>query len=1003
MSDTIESLELEIKANSTAASDGIDALTESLVKLKTATKGGLGLSSISKQINNLNSASIDKGKITSLVDSLSPLSKLSKSNLSSFITPLKKLPDVFSELNKIDLSAFGAKIQEVATAMKPLADEMEKVSNGFSSFPTKIQKLLKSTGQIPDKNKKAAISFTDLYHKMKVGINIIKRVGSTIWSAIEQSMDYTENMNLFSVAMGEYAEEAYAYAEKVSDAMGIDTSEWIRAQGVFMTLSTGFGIAGDRANTMSKNLTQLGYDLASFYNMDVADTMQKLQSGLSGELEPLRRLGYDLSQARLEATAAELGITKAVSAMTQAEKAQLRYYAIMTQVTDTHGDMARTLDAPANQIRVLKAEFNMAAREIGNVFIPTLNKLLPYVIAVTKVIGSLANTIAGLFGFKDEGISESTNTVVESTSAVEENLEGAQEEAKKLKSYMLGFDELNVINPNEGSEVDTSSMFEFELPEYDFLADAVESKVNVIVDEMKEWLGITDDIDSWADLFSTKLGIILGLVVSIGAGIAAWKISAGLIASVKAIKGFFAAISTLGAAVAGGIGAIVAGVGIMFTGIYNAVIEGLDWLSGTLTAFGATLIGFGIGAFFGPWGMLIGAAIGLAVGLITDLVIFIVQKWDEISAWFKGIPEWFNTKIVEPIVNFFKGLWEAVSGFFVNLWNGIVDIWKDVANWFNTMVVQPIVNFFKPIVKFISKIFEGLWIIIRAVWVVVSTWFNDTVVQPIVGFFKGLWESVSGFFRQLWEDICAIWEVVSTWFNDTVIKPVVAFFKGLWESVLGFFKSLWEGIKGVWKSVSTWFSDTIITPVKTAFKTACDAIGKFFDNLWLGIRQGVANAMNGVIGAIESAINWIVRGINSLMDGFNKVVEWGADVIGADWDGITVLREVSLERITVPKYADGGFPEQGQMFIAREAGAEMVGSIGRRTAVANNDQIVGGIAHGVAEANEEQNVLLREQNSILRALLDKEFAAYLDGRKVTEGIEQYQRERGRVLVTGGVI
>jgi hypothetical protein len=161
--------------------------------------------------------------------------------------------------------------------------------------------------------------------------------------------------------------------------------------------------------------------------------------------------------------------------------------------------------------------------------------------------------------------------------------------------------------------------------------------------------------------------------------------------------------------------------------------------------------------------------------------------------------------------------------------------------------------------------------------------------------------------------------------------------------------------------------------------------------------------MNGVIGAIESAINWIVRGINSLMDGFNKVVEWGADVIGADWDGITVLREVSLERITVPKYADGGFPEQGQMFIAREAGAEMVGSIGRRTAVANNDQIVGGIAHGVAEANEEQNVLLREQNSILRALLDKEFAAYLDGRKVTEGIEQYQRERGRVLVTGGVI
>ena len=113
------------------------------------------------------------------------------------------------------------------------------------------------------------------------------------------------------------------------------------------------------------------------------------------------------------------------------------------------------------------------------------------------------------------------------------------------------------------------------------------------------------------------------------------------------------------------------------------------------------------------------------------------------------------------------------------------------------------------------------------------------------------------------------------------------------------------------------------------------------------------------------------------------------------------ITKVSL--LSIPRLAEGGFPEQGQMFIAREAGAEMVGNIGRRTAVANNDQIVSGIAGGVAEANEEQNMLLREQNSLLRALLDKEFAAYLDGRKVTESVEKYQRERGRNLIVGGVI
>ena len=111
----------------------------------------------------------------------------------------------------------------------------------------------------------------------------------------------------------------------------------------------------------------------------------------------------------------------------------------------------------------------------------------------------------------------------------------------------------------------------------------------------------------------------------------------------------------------------------------------------------------------------------------------------------------------------------------------------------------------------------------------------------------------------------------------------------------------------------------------------------------------------------------------------------------------------SAVSVSIPAYATGGFPETGQMFIAREAGAEMVGNIGRRTAVANNDQIVSGIAGGVAEANEEQNALLREQNSLLRAILDKDSGVYLDGKSLTNSVEKYQRERGRVLITGGVI
>ena len=1008
MSTTVESLELEIVSNSKSAGDGIDALTRSLEKLRKATNGGAGLSSVSKEMS------------------------------------------------------------KTATIAKQLKDTNAKVSG----------------------------SFTDLYHKVSLGTRAVAAFGKTLWSAIDKSNDYIENVNLFSVAMGEYASEAMTYAESVSDAMGIDTSDWIRSQGVFMTLATGFGVAGDRAKVMSQNLTQLGYDLASFYNLDVEDAMQKLQSGLSGELEPLRRVGYDLSQAKLEATALELGITKSVSAMTQAEKAQLRYYAIMTQVTTAQGDMARTLDDPANQVRVLKAELNMAAREIGNVFIPALTAILPYAIAVVKVVKILAENIASLFGYEPPELGEGTNSMVENTDAVTENLQESQEEAKKLKSYMLGFDELNVINPNTEDSEDTSDMFDFELPEYDFMNGLVESKVNTIVEEMKEWLGITGEIDSWSELFDTRLGTILESAIAIGGAIAAWKIATDTIDAVTTITqllanpaiaitlgatlaitgitlsfigmddaikngldGFnFAEIvgsalvgtggaallgssiaiwldtafasspvtlaltqaginlgvgtmGAAGAALASAITAIIVGIPMYFVGIYDACVEGLDWLNSLLITLGATLAGAGIGVLVGaiagtvggPMGAAIGALIGLAVGLITDLVILIVQNWDSICSWLGKVGEWIYTNVIVPVGNFFKGLWETVAGFMSDLWDDIVVIWKVVATWFDETVIQPIVTFFEGALLRIGQFFEGCWIIIQAVWLIASTWMNENVIQPTVNFFKGLWETVSKYFEDLWSDIKKIWESVSKWFNETVVIPVVNFFKGVWTSVSGFFTSLWEDVVEVWNKVATWFNDTIIDPVKTAFEEACKAIQEFFSSLWLKIRQGVANAMNGVIGGIESAINWVVRGINKLISGFNDVVQWAADIIGAEWGGVTLVQEVSFQRIPVPTFAEGGFPEEGQMFIAREAGAEMVGNIGRRTAVANNDQIVSGIAGGVAEANAEQNMLLREQNSLLRAILEKDNGVYLDGKPLTNSVEKYQRERGRVLITGGVL
>ena len=1184
MSTTIESLELEIISSSGSAIDGLNALQQSLTTLKTATKGGLGLTSVSKQltklndaVNSINSSSINKveglaraiglfkdvkisssvskqireisnamasvdsssnakivdlttslrsfdgikvstsiakqitsittalntmnidssanAKIQELVNTIKPLSELPKQNISQFFKQLERIPTVLSGLNDVDMDAFKTKILEVTDAVKPLATEMEKVAAGFSAFPNKIQRLISSTDRLTLSNKKASLSYVNLHSLLSMIRTGIRTVSNVFSSTISRINNYIENMNLFTVSMGEFAKESKEYAEIVSEVMGIDPGEWMRAQGVFMTISTGFGIASDRAATMSKNLTQLGYDISSFYNISVEDAMDKLKSGLAGELEPLRAIGYDLSQAKLEATALALGIDKSVSSMTQAEKAQLRYYAIMNQVTVAQGDMARTLNEPANQLRILKAQFNLAAQSIGSIFIPALNALLPYLTAALKIIRILADTVASLFGFEMpevdySGVGEMANAGENTSDA----LDNASESAKKLKSYMLGFDELNIINPNEDSKAeDILGGFNFDLPEYDFLSGVAESRINTIVEEMKEWLGITDKIENWSQLFETRLGDILKLVGLIGAGMLTWKITTttmsminaistilaspfysitigiiltitGIVMSIDGLKGavedgvdgfnfaeiiggsllttggaallgtkiatwiatafegsaianaLATAATNLGVGTAGAVGGIllasiagiVLGIPTFFVGIFDAIKEGLNWLNGVLIPAGATAASAGIGAIIGmlggPIGAGIGALIGLAVGLITDLVILIVQQWDKISAWFKKLGKWFDKNVIQPIVGFFKGLWESVSGFFGNLLSNIKGTWESVANWFNDKVVQPIVNFFKPIVEWISNFFYGCWLIIQAVWVVASTWFNDYVIKPIVGFFENLWKDVSEFFVKLWKDITKTWQGVSKWFNDFVIEPTVTFFKGVWSSVSTFFDNLWSDIKGIWKGVSTWFSDEVIKPVKDAFEKACEAIGKFFSTLWLGLRREVAETMNGIIGAVETVINGIIIGINKLVGGFDKIVQWAADVLNKDWGGISLIQEVKFTRVTVPQYAEGGFPKSGQTFIARENGIpEMVGTIGRRTAVANNEQIVESVASGVAEANYEQNVLLREQNDLLRALLEKDSGVYLDGRSLSDSVDKYKREKGRVIIAGGVL
>lgn len=359
-------------------------------------------------------------------------------------------------------------------------------------------------------------AFGNLLNKAKSLISIVA-ISQTLGKAIAKYSEYVEDINLFSVAMGDFADKGAELADRMQGLLGVDSGQAMKNMALFQNLTTSFGVAGDRAYILSSNLTQLGYDLASFHNLSIEESFQKLQAAISGELEPIRRLGVDISNARLQQELYNLGINKNINSLSQADKAQLRYIAIMKQTTNAQMDMGRTLNTPANQMRILKSQVEQLAKAIGAVLIPVVNAILPPMIAVVKVVQTVISAIARLFGaqvkwadFKNEataatgGASAGLNNVANS----------AAKAAKNTRDLIGGFDELNVAQDNSSSgsgigDAGTggSVLGGIDLSGYDMFGQLAESKVT-----------------EWVDRIKNAAKAVLPLIAGIGAAFLAWKV-----------------------------------------------------------------------------------------------------------------------------------------------------------------------------------------------------------------------------------------------------------------------------------------------------------------------------------------------------------------------------------------------------------------------------------------------------------------------------------------------
>lgn len=465
----------------------------------------LKIGNLGTQINKLSTAlagiSADSNKkIRDLASALTSLTTLPKMSLSltSFIKSLDKL-------GSIDITKLATDIKNIDVSIRPLIQSLSSVSGVSSTLGSLTSQLNKlstvSTSGMNNSKSKGFNSFLDL-GKITAAFFAVKNLTSGIGSSIENINDYVEDINLFSVAMGEFAHEGEKFANNIQKALGIDAGEAMRYMGIFQQITTSMGLTSDKAYVLSKNFTQLGYDLASFYNVSTEASFEKLQAGITGQVQPLRQLGIDITNTRLQQELYNLGIDESIRNLGQMDKVQLRYIAIMKQTINAQGDMAKTIITPANALRVLQAQFRIASREIGSIFIPILLKIIPPVIAVIKTIGSLAKSFANLLGFKMPTIDYSgldgLGNINSGLEDMENGLDNVGDEAEKtkkeLKAMIGGFDELNILQEKSANsdKADKPSigaggiLGDIELPEYDMLSGGISKEIDSLAESFKK-------------------------------------------------------------------------------------------------------------------------------------------------------------------------------------------------------------------------------------------------------------------------------------------------------------------------------------------------------------------------------------------------------------------------------------------------------------------------------------------------------------------------------------
>lgn len=353
-------------------------------------------------------------------------------------------------------AAIDPKLAIAIKAFQALKKIVETIPKVFKVAKKAFDSIKTALGSLSDKTRSSSSTLKQ-FSMLLGGAGI----GHALSEATKSAIGYIENLNLFTVAMGDSIDEAQRFIDKMTEIYGMDPSNLYRYSGYFYQLTDAIGATSKASKIMSLSLTKAANDISSLFNVEIETVVNNLASGMQGMSRAVRKYGIDIRQTTLQQTALNYGFTENVSTTSEANRQALRYLTIMQQIknatkqvtttvdgaTVTMGDFARNIETPANQLRILKEQASQVARAFGNFFIPIMEKTLYVVNGVLMAIKTLLTFLATLAGIDIGGFGgEVSQGADEAAGAVGGIGDAADKTAKKLKNLIAPFDELTILS-----------------------------------------------------------------------------------------------------------------------------------------------------------------------------------------------------------------------------------------------------------------------------------------------------------------------------------------------------------------------------------------------------------------------------------------------------------------------------------------------------------------------------------------------------------------------------